>query len=68
MTSDTGSLIQDTESAVKKAISHLEAELTKVRAGKANPVAPNPLTKLRRLADASLRGECSLCNVLSGAM
>jgi ribosome recycling factor len=37
MTSDTGSLIQDTESAMKKAISHLESELVKIRAGKASP-------------------------------
>ncbi|MES2648680.1 MAG: ribosome recycling factor [Bacteroidota bacterium] len=37
MTSDTGSLIQDTESAMKKAINHLESELVKIRAGKASP-------------------------------
>ena len=37
MTSDTGSLIQDTEAAMKKAISHLEGELVKIRAGKATP-------------------------------
>lgn len=37
MTSDTGSLIQDTESAMKKAISFLEGELAKIRAGKASP-------------------------------
>jgi ribosome recycling factor len=37
MTSDTGSLIQDTESAMKKAISHLESEIGKIRAGKASP-------------------------------
>jgi ribosome recycling factor len=37
MTSDTGSLIQDTESAMKKAITHLEGELVKIRAGKASP-------------------------------
>jgi len=37
MTSDTGSLIQDTESAMKKAISHMESELGKIRAGKATP-------------------------------
>ena len=28
---------QDTESLMKKAINHLEAELVKIRAGKANP-------------------------------
>jgi hypothetical protein len=38
------------------------------RAGKATPAAPNPLTKLRRLADPGLLGEFSLCNFLSGAM
>lgn len=37
MTSDTGSLIADTESAMKKAINHLEGELVKIRAGKASP-------------------------------
>src|SRR6266704_1352291 len=35
--SDTGKIIDQTEEAMKKAISHLEAELVKVRAGKANP-------------------------------
>src|ERR1700750_3165421 len=30
-------VIDDAESSMKKAISHLEAELTKIRAGKANP-------------------------------
>lgn len=30
-------LMEDTESQMKKAISHLEAELIKIRAGKANP-------------------------------
>ena len=29
--------MDDTESSMKKAISHLEVELTKIRAGKANP-------------------------------
>lgn len=35
--SDTGKIISNTEEAMKKAISHLETELVKVRAGKANP-------------------------------
>lgn len=35
--SDTGKIVAQTEEAMKKAISHLEAELVKVRAGKANP-------------------------------
>jgi hypothetical protein len=30
------------------------------RAGRATPAAPNPLTKLRRLADLELLGEFSL--------
>ena len=37
MISDTGSLITDTESAMKKTINHLETELVKIRAGKASP-------------------------------
>lgn len=32
-----GNLVGDTESAMKKAINHLEFELTKIRAGKASP-------------------------------
>jgi len=35
--SDTGKIVAQTEEAMKKAINHLEAELVKVRAGKANP-------------------------------
>lgn len=37
MISDSGSLVSDTESAMKKAINHLETELVKIRAGKASP-------------------------------
>jgi ribosome recycling factor len=37
MITDTGSLVSDTESAMKKAINHLESELAKIRAGKASP-------------------------------
>ena len=37
MAEDTNSILADTESAMKKAINHLEAELTKIRAGKASP-------------------------------
>ncbi len=50
-------LIDDNESSMKKAISHLETELTKIRAGKANPSmvdgifveyygSPTPITQL----------------------
>lgn len=37
MTGDTGSIISAAEDHMKKAINHLEAELIKIRAGKANP-------------------------------
>lgn len=37
MTEDISSIISGTEELMKKAISHLEAELIKIRAGKANP-------------------------------
>jgi ribosome recycling factor len=37
MSADIGTLISDTDSAMQKAISHLEIELTKIRAGKASP-------------------------------
>ncbi len=36
-TEDVSSILKSTEDAMKKAISHLETELTKIRAGKANP-------------------------------
>lgn len=37
MTEDLSKILVDTESAMRKAINHLEAELTKIRAGKASP-------------------------------
>jgi ribosome recycling factor len=37
MSESLESIMQDTSAAMKKAISHLEAELTKIRAGKATP-------------------------------
>ena len=37
MSEDVEFLLDDTESSMKKAISHLETELTKIRAGKASP-------------------------------
>src|ERR1044071_5594089 len=37
MSGTTDKIIANTEDAMKKAINHLEAELVKVRAGKANP-------------------------------
>jgi len=37
MTEDLALILEDAEDSMKKAILHLEAELTKIRAGKANP-------------------------------
>jgi ribosome recycling factor len=37
MSTDTGLLLKDTEDLMRKSIAHLEAELSKVRAGKASP-------------------------------
>ena len=37
MVEDIPSIISDAEAHMKKAINHLEAELIKIRAGKANP-------------------------------
>lgn len=37
MSEDLELILDDVESSMKKAIAHLEAELTKIRAGKANP-------------------------------
>ena len=37
MAEDLNKILADTETAMTKAISHLEAELTKIRAGKASP-------------------------------
>lgn len=37
MAEDIASIISDSEEHMKKAITHLETELTKIRAGKANP-------------------------------
>ena len=37
MTADLSTVIKDGENSMKKAINHLEAELVKIRAGKANP-------------------------------
>ena len=37
MSEDLNKILADTETAMRKAINHLEAELVKIRAGKANP-------------------------------
>src|SRR4051794_39756827 len=38
MTEDLSMIIEDANDSMSKAIAHLEAELVKIRAGKANPV------------------------------
>ena len=59
-------IIEDASQQMKKAISHLEAELAKVRAGKANPVildginvdyygAPTPLSQVANITVADAR-------------
>ncbi len=37
MSEETGNIIDETEASMQKALNHLEAELVKIRAGKANP-------------------------------
>jgi ribosome recycling factor len=44
MSTDTGALLQETEASMKRAISHLETELAKIRAGKATPQMLDGLT------------------------
>lgn len=44
MPEDLNSILKDTESLMQKAISHLELELTKIRAGKANPMMIDGIT------------------------
>lgn len=44
MTEELELLLDDAESSMKKAISHLETELTKIRAGKANPTMLDGIT------------------------
>ena len=41
MAEDIASIFADAEDHMKKAINHLEAELVKIRAGKANPQMVN---------------------------
>ena len=60
MSEDVEFLLDDTESSMKKAISHLETELTKIRAGKASPAmldgiyveyygAPTPISQVANI-------------------
>ena len=44
MSEDVEFLLEDAESSMKKAISHLETELTKIRAGKASPTMLDGIT------------------------
>lgn len=44
MPEDLNTILKDTESLMQKAISHLELELTKIRAGKANPMMIDGIT------------------------
>ena len=37
MSAEINTIISDTEASMQKALNHLEAELVKIRAGKANP-------------------------------
>ncbi len=60
MSEDVEFLLDDAESSMKKAISHLETELTKIRAGKASPAmldgiiveyygAPTPISQVANI-------------------
>lgn len=60
MSEDVEFLLDDAESTMKKAITHLETELTKIRAGKANPAmldgisveyygAPTPISQVANI-------------------
>ncbi|QEH40393.1 ribosome recycling factor [Chitinophaga sp. XS-30] len=44
MQDDLNLILEDAQDSMQKAISHLEAELTKIRAGKANPVILDGIT------------------------
>jgi len=61
MSEDLEFILDDVESSMKKAISHLEVELTKIRAGKANPTmldgihvdyygAPTPINQVANIS------------------
>jgi ribosome recycling factor len=66
MTEELELLLDDAESSMKKAISHLESELTKIRAGKANPSmldgitveyygAPTPINQVANVSVLDVR-------------
>ena len=61
MLEDLELILEDTEDSMKKAISHLEIELTKIRAGKATPSmldginveyygAPSPISQIANIS------------------
>lgn len=61
MSEDLAFILEDTEDSMKKAISHLEIELTKIRAGKATPTmldginveyygAPSPISQIANIS------------------
>jgi ribosome recycling factor len=61
MSEDLAFILEDTEDSMKKAISHLEIELTKIRAGKATPSmldginveyygAPSPISQIANIS------------------
>ncbi len=66
MTDDLILIIEDSKVSMKKAIEHLEAELVKIRAGKANPVmldglmadyygSPTPINQLANISAMDVR-------------
>src|SRR3954453_284361 len=66
MTEELELLLDDAESSMKKAISHLESELAKIRAGKANPSmldgitveyygSPTPITQVANVSVLDVR-------------
>jgi ribosome recycling factor len=66
MTDDLILIIEDAKVSMKKAIEHLEAELVKIRAGKANPVmldglmadyygSPTPINQLANISAMDVR-------------
>lgn len=66
MSDFVSSIMQDTELSMKKAIAHLESELTKIRAGKANPTmldgimaeyygSPTPIAQIANITILDVR-------------
>ena len=66
MSNDLSIIIQDAQTSMVKAINHLEAELIKIRAGKANPVmlegimadyygSPTPISQIANITTLDVR-------------